>query len=593
MTRLDQRTRVGDAPRPDPPVDGGSVDVVIITMNEEENLGPCLAALRGWTREVFVVDSGSTDRTREIAESMGATFVHHDWPGYAAQKNWAIDTLPLEAEWILIVDADEVVTPALRAEIQAITSRNPGSVPESGFHLNRLFYFLDKPIRHCGYFPSWNLRLFKRGSARYEDRSVHEHMVVSGPTGYLHEPMDHDDRRGIDHSIAKHNDYSSLEAVEIAKRRDTVRLPAAGLESRLFGNTLARRRWFKQRVYHLLPTPWLFRFFYMYIWRAGFLDGHAGLRFSLFISAYEFLIALKIREVGLDLAPRAEPPRVEPPRRDLPVTVVIPVLNEAKNLPACLGRLDRFAKVVVVDSGSTDDTRRIARDHGAELVDFRWNGQFPKKRNWMLRNHAFETEWILFLDADEYVSERFCDELAEVLPNCPHAGMWLSYRNHFMGRYLRHGERFTKLALIRRGAGEYERIDEARWSHLDMEVHEHPVLSGSVGRIRARIDHDDYKGLHSYIRKHNEYSTWEARRYRRLLEQDREARAHFTTRQRFKYSLLRRWWLAPLHFLSSYVARLGFLDGRSGFAFALLKAIYFFQIRLKIIEQELRAARPE
>lgn len=567
------------------------IDVVIITKNEESNLPHCLAALEGWTNRVFVVDSGSTDGTREISESMGATFVHHDWPGYAAQKNWAIETLPIESEWILIVDADEVVTPQLRDEIAAIVARAPDTVPESGFHLNRLFYFLDRPIRHCGYFPSWNLRLFKKGTAYYEDRSVHEHMVVDGPVGYLQAPMTHDDRRGIEHSIAKHNDYSSLEAVEIARRRDSVRLPAAGLESRLFGNTLARRRWFKQRVYHLLPVPWLFRFVYMYIWRAGFLDGHAGLRFTLFISAYEFLISLKIRELDLDLAPREETATDRDLPRDVPVTVVVPVLNEARNLPACLSRLRRFAKVVVVDSGSTDGTCEIAERHGAEVVHFRWDGRFPKKRNWMLRHHPFETEWILFLDADEYVDDAFCDELVAVLPHTRHVGMWIDYRNHFMGRYLRHGERFTKLALIRHGAGEYERIDEARWSHLDMEVHEHPVLNGTTGRIRTRVDHDDYKGLHSYIRKHNEYSSWEARRYMRLLEQDRDAREHFTRRQRFKYDLLSRWWLAPLHFLTNYVGRLGFADGRAGFAFALLKAIYFFQIRLKIIELGLARSR--
>lgn len=567
------------------------LDVLIITKNEEVNLPSCLEALQGWTRKVFVVDSGSTDRTQEIAESMGAEFVHHDWPGYAAQKNWALDNLPLESDWVLIVDADEVITPALRNEIASVISRPVQEVSENGFHLNRLFYFLDSPIRHCGYFPSWNLRLFKRGRARYEDRSVHEHMVVDGESGYLTEPMMHDDRRGIEHSIAKHNDYSTLEAGEIATRRDALRLPAAGLQSSLFGNVLARRRWFKQRIYHLLPFPWIFRFLYMFVWRRGFLDGRAGARFSVFISAYEFLIALKIREIGLKLEPRSVIPRSDSLERDIPVTVVVPVLNEERNLPACLSRLGRFARVVVVDSGSTDRTCEIACEYGAEVVDFRWNGQFPKKRNWMLRNHSFDTEWILFLDADEYVTEEFCDELARTLPECPHDGMWLAYHNHFMGRYMRHGEAFTKLALIRYGAGEYERIDEERWSHLDMEVHEHPVLAGTIGRIESPIDHDDYKGLHSYIRKHNEYSSWEARRYMKLVEQEPSARQHFTRRQRFKYGAIRRWWLAPTHFLASYVFRLGFLDGHAGFAFAMLKAIYFFQIRLKIIEREVELKR--
>ena len=563
------------------------IDVLVITKNEEANLPSCLEALQGWTRKVFVVDSGSTDRTSEIAISMGAEFVHHDWSGYASQKNWALENLDFSAPWTMIIDADEIVTPALREEIRSVIERDPDTVEESAFYLNRLFYFLDDPIRHCGYFPSWNLRLFKRGSAQYEDRAVHEHMVVDGEAAYLEEPMTHDDRRGIEHSIAKHNSYSSLEAREILRGREAAGPPASGLASNIFGSALQRRRWFKQRIYHLLPAPWMFRFFYMYIWRRGFMDGATGRQFSLFISAYEFLISLKIKELRLDRSPRRPEPMDEAgPRGDLPVTVVVPVLNEEKNLPICLSRLGRFAKVVVVDSGSTDRTVEIAREHGAEVVDFRWDGQFPKKRNWVLRNHEFDTPWILFLDADEYVNDDFCDELATTLPDSTHDGMWLSYHNYFMGRYLRHGTAFTKLALIRAGSGEYERIDEERWSHLDMEVHEHPVLTGTTGRVGATIDHDDYKGLESYIRKHNEYSSWEAKRYMKLVEGGGPGQSYFTRRQRWKYGAIRRWWLAPGYFLASYVFRFGILDGYPGFAFALLKWIYFFQIRLKIIELE-------
>jgi glycosyltransferase involved in cell wall biosynthesis len=560
------------------------MDVMIITKNEEANIGICLEALQGWTQKIFVVDSGSTDRTREIVESSGATFVHHDWAGYAAQKNWALNNLPFEADWTLIIDADEVVTPALRKEMEAVLAKDVDAVSESAFYLNRLFYFLNRPIRNCGYFPSWNLRLFKRGTAQYEDRAVHEHMVVDGEVAYLKEPMIHDDRRGMEHSIAKHNSYSTLEAQEILRGRDEADSPASGLESSLFGNALERRRWFKQKIYHALPAPWIFRFLYMYVWRRGFLDGSTGLRFSLFISAYEFLISLKIRELRLNRAPRLPKP-MDPtsPCKDLPVTVVVSVLNEEKNLSACLSRLGRFAKVLVVDSGSTDQTCRIAAEFGAEVVDYGWNGQVPKKRNWVLQNHKFDTPWILFLDADEYVTEDFCDELATQLPETTHDGMWLSYRNFFMGRHLRHGPAFTKLALIRTGSGEHERIDEERWSQLGMEVHEHPVRRGSTGKIAASIDHEDFKGLESYINMHNEHSSWEAKRYAKLVE---AGQSGFTRRERRKNGAIRKWWLAPGYFLVSYFCRFGMLDGFPGFGFAMLKCIYFFQIRLKIIELE-------
>jgi glycosyltransferase involved in cell wall biosynthesis len=273
---------------------------------------------------------------------------------------------------------------------------------------------------------------------------------------------------------------------------------------------------------------------------------------------------------------------------DIPVTVVVPVLNEEKNLPACLARLHRFAHVLVVDSGSRDRTCAIAEEFGAQVLNFAWNGRFPKKRNWTLRNHTFTTEFVLFLDADEYVSEAFCDEVKAKTGNTTHDGFWLSFHNFFLGQFLKHGTAFTKLALLRVGAGEYERIDEERWSHLDMEVHEHPILKGTTGEIAAPIEHDDYKGLDAYVRRHNEYSTWEAQRYRTLMAEGDALAEGFTRRQRMKYRAVRRWWMAPMYFLVSFFLQRGILDGRAGFSFALMKWIYFSQIRLKILEADSR-----
>lgn len=270
------------------------IDVLIITKNEEANLPYSLEALMGWTRKVFVVDSGSTDETRNIAESMGAEFVHHDWPGYAAQKNWALDNLDLQADWTLIVDADEVITADLRKEILGIAGQDVEKVAEEGFYLNRRLIFMDRPIKHCGYFPSWNLRFFKRGKARYEKRKVHEHMLIDGPVGYIKSPMEHWDRRGLGYYFAKHNEYSSLEAkalLEDIQNRDQ------GIRPSLFGNALERRRWMKRRIYTWLPFPWVFRFLYMFILRLGFLDGVNGLRFCVFITSYEMFVRLKLIEL--------------------------------------------------------------------------------------------------------------------------------------------------------------------------------------------------------------------------------------------------------------------------------------------------------
>ena len=272
------------------------------------------------------------------------------------------------------------------------------------------------------------------------------------------------------------------------------------------------------------------------------------------------------------------------------VTVVIPVKNEERNLPKCLSRLGRFAEIVVVDSGSTDRTEAISREAGAEYLLFKWDGRFPKKRNWVLQNRTFTTPWILFLDADEYVDEKFVDELAATLTASTHDGYWIQYSNFFMGKELKHGSPMRKLALIRTGAGFYERIDENEWSKLDMEVHEHPVLSGTIGELATTVEHNDYKGLHAYITRHNDYSSWEAARVERL-EQTPEAWSAFTKTQRKKYAALSKWWLAPAYFVHSYIVKRGCLDGSAGLAFAIMKGIYFFQIRMKIMERRASSAR--
>ena len=268
----------------------------------------------------------------------------------------------------------------------------------------------------------------------------------------------------------------------------------------------------------------------------------------------------------------------------LPVTVVVPIKNEERNLGACLDRLGRFAKVVVVDSGSTDSSKDITQQAGAEWINFQWDGRSPKKRNWYLRNHRIDSPWVFFLDADEYVDEAFCDELERVLPSTPHSGFWINYDNWFLGQRLLHGDTNRKLALFRVGAGEYERIDEDRWSHLDMEVHEHPILRGTIGEIDARLAHRDYRGFEHWLRKHNDYSTWEARRVALLRAAGTFGSTDLTKQQRRKYTSIGKPWLPIAYFLHMYLAKGGFRDGYPGFAYAFAKAVYFWDIGIKLRE---------
>lgn len=269
----------------------------------------------------------------------------------------------------------------------------------------------------------------------------------------------------------------------------------------------------------------------------------------------------------------------------IPVTVVIPVRNEEANLAECMSRLDLFDEVIVVDSGSTDRTCQIAADHGAQVIQFDWDGRYPKKRNWVLLNHPLRNSWVLFLDADEIVTPEFCDEVRQAVCGSSFDAYWLAYTNHFLGRPLLYGDPQRKLALFKVGRGLYEKIDENTWSRLDMEVHEHPVVDGLVGKIAARIDHRDDRGLAKFIVRHKDYALWEAQRTRQLRKSGPDVWEQLTKRQRQKYRNIDKWWFAPSYFVWSYVAKRGCLDGAAGFSYAFYKLWYFWTIRLLIREQ--------
>ena len=272
---------------------------------------------------------------------------------------------------------------------------------------------------------------------------------------------------------------------------------------------------------------------------------------------------------------------------NLDLTIAIPVRNEERNLVVCLQAIgSNFArKVVVIDSSSTDSTSDVAKTHGAELINFHWDGRFPKKRNWYLRHHLPSTHWVLFLDADEILTPAVKREISAALPGTTHQGFLLSYTNYFLGRRLRGGYPLRKLALFRVGDIEYERIFEHHWSQCDMEVHEHPIVAGSVGVIRSRIDHHDLRGIDSYMAKHNQYAAWEAQRLFNYRH-DPHTIQRWKPHQHLKYHLICSPWGGLAFFLGSFFAMGGWRDGSNGFAFCLLKAGYFVQIACRLRELE-------
>ncbi|MEP4705397.1 MAG: glycosyltransferase family 2 protein [Hyphomicrobiales bacterium] len=271
--------------------------------------------------------------------------------------------------------------------------------------------------------------------------------------------------------------------------------------------------------------------------------------------------------------------------KKIPITVVVPIKNEKANLARCLAQLDRFDEVVVVDSSSDDSSPEIAAQFDCRVLNFEWDGHYPKKRNWVLLNHKLANDWVLFLDADEIVDDEFCDAALRAITSNTCNGYWLNYTNYFLNKRLRYGLPQRKLALFRASKGLYEKIDEDGWSALDMEIHEHPIIEGSIGEIKAPIEHNDFQGLAKFIERHNNYAQWEARRAAKLKSSGEEASQHLTRRQRNKYKNLERWWFPWIYFCYVYFIRLGFLDGKVGFHYAYYKAWYFSTIRLLITAQ--------
>jgi glycosyltransferase involved in cell wall biosynthesis len=272
-------------------------------------------------------------------------------------------------------------------------------------------------------------------------------------------------------------------------------------------------------------------------------------------------------------------------RDRVPVSVVVMTKNEERNVVACLDSLQRFDEVFVVDSRSTDRTRALAEARGANVVDFEWDGGYPKKKQWCLEQLPFSHEWVLYVDADERVTPELADEIERTLAAAPaHAGFFLGLDYVFLGRLLRHGHRVFKLALVDRRRArflDYPDLDaENMW---EVEGHYQPAVDGSTDVLRGRLVHEDHDTLFEWFARHNRYSDWEAvLRAKGALTNDREAQPG--ARRTLKKAFGRMPFKGLLSFFYAYVFRLGFLDGRAGFQFAVAKAFYYWQVDLKLRE---------
>ena len=260
----------------------------------------------------------------------------------------------------------------------------------------------------------------------------------------------------------------------------------------------------------------------------------------------------------------------------VPVSVIVPIKNEAANLPRCLASVQWTGEIFVVDSQSTDDSARIAEQHGARVEQFHFNGVWPKKKNWALENLPFENEWVFILDADEVLPAQAEKEFASAIANAGDiAGYWINRRFYFLGRWLKHAYYPNwNLRLFRHSLGRYEKLTDVKTDSGDNEVHEHVVVKGPTSRLRCEMDHYAFPSIDVFIEKHNRYSNWEARAAVENREGQALAHEHVDLKRSLK-ALAKRLPFRPLlRFLYIYVWQKGFLDGREGYYFARLHAMY-------------------
>lgn len=273
------------------------ISIIILTLNEEQDIAQCLDSIMSWAGEIFVVDSGSTDRTVEIVRRYTDNIVNHPFINYAVQRNWSQTNLPLAYDWVFHLDAGEVVSPELAQTIQHVFSEGVPDV--DGFLINRRAIFMGRWLKHGGLYPTYHLRLYRKDKGYCEAREYDQHYKVEGKITKL----DGDILDEITPSLRKwtlcHERWAGMEAQEYLKQQTTATDNAQQVQPKLFGTPIERRRWLRQKVYGNTPLfvrPFVY-FFVRYFLSLGILDGIEGLIYHVLQGFwYRFYVDAKIWE---------------------------------------------------------------------------------------------------------------------------------------------------------------------------------------------------------------------------------------------------------------------------------------------------------
>lgn len=283
----------------------------------------------------------------------------------------------------------------------------------------------------------------------------------------------------------------------------------------------------------------------------------------------------------------------------VPVSIIVPVKNERTNIERCLSNLQWADEIFVVDSGSTDGTVELSEKLGAKVVQFAFNGIYPKKKNWALENLPFRNEWVLLVDADEVFPPDLQQRIAEKVSRPDADGYYVHFTFMFMEKEIKHCgyASLWVLRLFRHKLGRFEKMPTSASSNTgDIELHEHVILNGTSARLPGSVLHYAYPSIDAWVLKHNRYSNWEAELYEQFISGAfRQGEEHLSPSKRLKRRVKTIYLQLPfryvLRFLYHYVVRCGFLDGKPGFILSALLGFYDFLSWAKVYERQRLAKR--
>ena len=524
------------------------LSVVVITKNEEGRLADCLESAR-WAAELIVVDDGSTDQTVAIARRYTDRVVQRAMDIEGVHRNFAYGLAT--QEWIFSLDADERFTPELRDEIAALLATNP---PLNGYTVPRRNYLGPRWLQHGGHYPSPQLKLFRKGHFRYEAAEVHPRAFLDTDTNQLHSDLIHYSYRDLEDFVGKLNRQTTLET----------------------------RKWLRdQRPMNVGTGLWrtVDRFARAYWAKEGRRDGILGFIMAILGGMYQFLSFAKYWTARA-VKPEAPASGVTPETGDGPVaarqtiTAVVLTKNEAAKIRQCLEAIRWVDEIIIVDGESTDGTPDICREYGARVITHPFGGDFGEERN--LGNAHATKDWILQLDADDVVTAGFRRAAEQMLRiGTSHAAFRFRRTNRFLGHWMRFGgwDHYS-LHLFRRGKARYQG-----------RVHHALLVDGSIGALKAVVEHYPFDSLEQFVDRQNRYTTLEAKELVDL-------RGAFPPRE-LRYQIM----VKPAKlFWKLYVKKQGFRDGMYGFMFSGLYSFVHFIKWAKVWERltnlEARATIP-